>query len=69
MQKSYFSVEEVARRFGLTVGTVYRLAQRGVLPGFKIGGQWRFRHDLLECWVVDRMTVERLTRGPEERHR
>ncbi len=60
MQKSYFSIEEVAQRFSLTASTVYRLAQRGVLPGFKIGGQWRFSEEMLEDWVADRMTVERL---------
>ncbi len=60
IQKSYISVEEVAKRFGLTASTVYRLAQRGAIPAFKIGGQWRFSHDMLESWVADRMTVERL---------
>jgi len=60
MPKSYFSIEEVAQRFSLTASTVYRLAQRGALPGFKIGGQWRFSEEMLEDWVADRMTVERL---------
>jgi len=56
----YLTVEEVARRFVVTASTVYRLAQRGILPGFKVGGQWRFSQEMLESWVVDRITVERL---------
>ncbi len=56
--KSYWSVEDVAKRFGITATTVYRLAQRGVLPGFKIGGQWRFSPEMLESWVADQVTIE-----------
>ena len=51
------SIEEVARYFDVTPKTVYRLAQRGELPGFKIGGQWRFSLPLLEQWVADRVTI------------
>ena len=58
--KSYLTVEDVARHFGVTSTTVYRLAQRGMLPGFKVGNQWRFSVDMLESWVADQVTVERL---------
>ncbi len=59
-EKSFLSIEQVAKRFGVNPTTVYRLAQRGVLPGFKIGNQWRFSEEMLELWVVDRVTIERL---------
>ncbi len=59
-EKPYLSVEEVARRFGVNPTTVYRLAQRGVLPGFKVGFQWRFSQEMLESWVTDQVIVERL---------
>ena len=60
MIKAYLSVDEVASRFGITATTVYRLAQRGVLPGFKVGNQWRFSEDMLESWVDDQVTAEQL---------
>lgn len=50
-EKHFLSIEEVAKRFGVNVATVYRLAQRGRLPGFKIGSQWRFRSDALDAWI------------------
>lgn len=61
--RSYLTIEEVARRFGVNPTTVYRLAQRGTLPGFKIGNQWRFSLQMLESWVTDRVSMERLREG------
>ena len=58
--KIYLSIHDVATHFGVTPTTVYRLAQRGELPGFKIGNQWRFSHTMLESWVADQVTVERI---------
>ncbi len=60
MEKPYLSVEAVAKRFGVNATTVYRLAQRGSLPGFKVGNQWRFSEEMLESWVADQVTIERL---------
>lgn len=36
------TVVELARRVNLTPDTVYRKANSGAIPGFKIGGSWRF---------------------------
>ena len=53
----YLTVEDVAKRFGVNVTTVYRLVQHGKLPAFKIGNQWRFSETRLEEWVADRERV------------
>lgn len=58
--REYLTVEEVAERFGVNPTTVYRLAQRGTLPGFKVGNQWRFSRQMLELWVTDQVMVERM---------
>ena len=55
--KPYLTVEDVAKRFGVNVTTVYRLVQHGKLPAFKIGNQWRFSETRLEEWVADRERV------------
>ena len=34
--------------------TVTRLAREGKLPGFKVGGSWRFRKDEFERWIEQR---------------
>ena len=61
----YLTVEEVAQRFGLNATTVYRLTQRGALPAFKIGGQWRFSLEFLDSWVADQVTIERMRQGKD----
>ena len=53
----YLTVEDVAKRFGINVTTVYRLVQQGRLPAFKIGNQWRVSETRLEEWVADRERV------------
>lgn len=45
---------ELSRILKLHPFTVTRLAREGKLPGFKVGGVWRFRKDQFERWVEQR---------------
>ena len=53
VETAYLTVEEVAKRFGVNATTVYRLVQKGRLPAFKVGNQWRFSETRLEAWIID----------------
>ena len=66
MDKPYLSVEDLARRFGVNPTTVYRLVQRGLLPGFKVGMQWRFSREMLESWITDQVMIKRLKAEDEQ---
>lgn len=55
--KTYLTVEEVAKRFGVNVTTVYRLVQKGKLPAFKVGNQWRFAEARLREWIADHESI------------
>ena len=57
IEKPYLSIQEVAERFGINPTTVYRLANQGKLPAFKVGNQWRFSEARLEEWVADRERI------------
>ena len=50
---------EVAKHLKFHPSTVYKIAKRGELPGFKIGTDWRFDRAQLEQWIRSRM------RGPD----
>ncbi len=60
MAPELLNVEEVAKILQLHAMTVYRLVKEGKLPGFKVGGQWRFHRSTLENWMADREQVARL---------
>ena len=45
------TISDVANLFKVTEKTLYGLAQKGDLPGFKVGGQWRFRRAALDSWI------------------
>lgn len=39
--------------------TIYRLASGGYLPGFKVGGSWRFRTGDIEDWITTEVQKKR----------
>ncbi|HAS6054579.1 methylation-associated defense system helix-turn-helix domain-containing protein MAD1 [Vibrio vulnificus] len=45
------TLKEVAAYLKLAEKTAYRLASEGKLPGFKVGGSWRFKREDLEAWI------------------
>ena len=46
------TLEEVAVYLKAGKRTVYRLAQEGKIPAFKLGGSWRFRRAELDQWIA-----------------
>lgn len=47
------TLDEVAAYLKAGKRTVYRLAQEGKIPAFKLGGTWRFRRADLERWIAE----------------
>lgn len=45
------TLDEVASYLRAGKRTVYRLAQNGEIPAFKVGGTWRFRRSELDRWT------------------
>ena len=50
--KSILTAQDVAHLLAVDQITVYRLARKGQLPGFKVGNQWRFDRGVLEQWMA-----------------
>lgn len=55
------TVREVADYLRISVSTVYRLANRHELPGFKVG-DWRFSRKTLEEYMRQRATMTQAKR-------
>jgi excisionase family DNA binding protein len=45
MDTDILTIREVSKYLKINEKTAYRLASDGKLPGFKVGGAWRFRSD------------------------
>ncbi len=48
---SAMTVREVASYLNVDEKTIYRLAKRGDLPGFKVAGTWRFKKRDIDEWI------------------
>jgi excisionase family DNA binding protein len=42
------TVDEVAAYLKLSKITVYKLTQKGEIPGFRIGSSWRYNRDAID---------------------
>jgi excisionase family DNA binding protein len=45
------TVRDVAGFLAVDEKTIYRLAQQGKLPGFKVAGTWRFQLQDIQGWI------------------
>jgi excisionase family DNA binding protein len=57
MPEAAITVRDVAAYLNVTEKTVYRLVQRGELPGFKVAGAWRFRRRDIDAWIEEQKRV------------
>jgi excisionase family DNA binding protein len=58
MTEQIMTLQEVAEYLKLTQKTAYRLAAEKKLPGFKVGGSWRFKREDLEAWIEEQKDKE-----------
>jgi excisionase family DNA binding protein len=56
------TVRDVAGFLAVDEKTIYRIAQQGKLPGFKVAGTWRFQLQDIQGWI-DEQKVASLKRG------
>src|SRR5690606_27740824 len=59
IESEILTLEEVAAYLKAGKRTVYRLAQKGEIPAFKLGGTWRFRRSDLDRWIAERINKKK----------
>ena len=57
MTDEILTLKEVAEYLKLAEKTAYRLAAEGKLPGFKVGGSWRFKREDVLSWIETQKMV------------
>jgi len=55
MDEQILTIREVATYLKVHERTVYRLANKGEIPGFKVANVWRFRLCDIEQWIRAQM--------------
>ena len=53
MTDDIWTIKELAAYLKLKEKTIYALVRKGELPGFKVGGSWRFRRSDIERWIEE----------------
>ena len=59
MSDEILTLPEVAQLLKVAEKTAYSMAQKGLLPAFKVGGQWRFKRADLDQWIEDQKAASR----------
>lgn len=57
MSNDILTLKEVAEYLKLAEKTAYRLAAEGKLPGFKVGGSWRFKESDIQKWIEQQKSI------------
>jgi excisionase family DNA binding protein len=60
MTDEILTMKEVAEYLKLAEKTAYRLAAEGKLPGFKVGGSWRFKKEDVQKWIEEQKTQPKM---------
>jgi excisionase family DNA binding protein len=45
------TIQELADYLKLSLSSAYKLAQRGIIPGQKVGKHWRFHRGAIDRWL------------------
>lgn len=51
MSDEIMTISDVAAYLKITEKTAYRLVSEGKIPGFKVGGSWRFNRAEILAWA------------------
>ncbi len=51
MKTEIMTIDELSDYLKLKIKTAYHLTAKGDIPGFKVGGAWRFRKSEIDRWI------------------
>ncbi|NQT33012.1 MAG: helix-turn-helix domain-containing protein [Candidatus Omnitrophica bacterium] len=51
MVSSVLTIDEVADYLKMKTVTIYKHAQEGKIPAFKVGSKWRFKKETIDRWI------------------
>jgi len=52
IQPQTYTIHQLSSYLQIHTGTLYRMAKKGELPGFKVGTDWRFDKRSIDEWIA-----------------
>ena len=49
--KKWLTLEQIADYLQMSTSSIYKMAQAGKIPGYKVGRQWRFKIEEIDKWI------------------
>jgi excisionase family DNA binding protein len=59
MVGTVMTLQELAEYLKMKTVTIYKHAQEGRIPGFKVGSKWRFKKDSIDRWIEEQEMSKR----------
>ena len=56
------TLQELSGQLKIAEKTLYGYAQKGIIPGIKIGSAWRFRRADIDAWLEQRRSMTESSR-------
>ncbi len=47
----WLTLEQIAEYLQMSESSIYKMAQGGKIPAYKVGRQWRFKREEIDRWV------------------
>jgi excisionase family DNA binding protein len=51
LESEILTIKQLAEYLKVNERTIYRLANKGDIPAFKVGNNWRFKASAIESWI------------------
>ncbi len=55
----WLTLEQIAEYLQMSVSSIYKMAQTGKIPAYKVGRQWRFKKEEIDALVEKRKVIRR----------
>lgn len=56
IKQNILTIKEVAEYLGVHTSTIYKYAQQGKIPAFKLGKDWRFTRKHIDNWIETKVS-------------
>lgn len=51
MPREVMDITQAAEYLGISTDTLYRYANEGLVPAFRLGNRWKFKRSLVDRWM------------------